>query len=731
MNSIKKQLVYLLFIIFSTAINAQKKTIYYGKPSTGGAEVHVFEDNTYKVIKNEDTFQTFENKYIVFGTPEIDQSRFTVISNTGTKADSITISVSAYDITFAENVYIGYKQNANEEYKYVNLIIESRLFNTTPDSKSYQFKIPRANYLQFASQEEYINKVYMESFKLPKNTANIYFDYKYRYKKKGSFKMFAEIDATGKLIVNDRLFSTDNPKGDNVKKIATDSIKDWTVPLQVEKEAYKKFDNPKLKYQPEFDISPTEYEDEFSGVKSLEEALTMVKADESNILLIFNQLLDNNAAAYFEEFARELKDNSTMYDYNAHLKNFIVYLTKPEDRKALRQFNSNSVNEVIVVNSDIEILYTEQIWTNKFRNKYGTSLSGENLDKKLLALNTIHIIAQNIKTKTTSAKDFLDLEQVEDKDFLFKNINGKRKHTSVTYAGERENIKKRKSISKFYLKNITTLELKNELTRIIEEHKTNKKVDLDFAQLALNYISHNYNYDDLIGYDSYIKSKFYFEFCHYLSRFAMAISKTEVKHSSYENNIFLIGYGLKTKGAAQYPELVIETYKNLMKLKEFNAHFVSNYLNYVIANNKKPFNAFDAFFKSIIAKNKDFKKRIEQYYNTNIKTKDEIHPHNGINRLSDQISKAANTVAWEVVTKHQTNKDLINKALVWSEMSLEIEPENHYYLDTYAHLLYFTGNIEKATQIESEAIKLATQEKDEESVKGYTDTLNKIKNGTL
>ncbi|WP_157814067.1 hypothetical protein [Olleya sp. Bg11-27] len=731
----KKQIVFFLFYMSVLSGIAQQKTIYYGVPGTGGAAVCVFEDNTYKIIKNETSFSTLENKYIVFKTPEIDQSRFTVISNSEQKTDSITISVSVYDIiSSADNTYIGYKQNANDDYTYVNLIIESRLFNTTSNSKTYQLKIPKSNYLQLVYEEEYINLSYLESFKLPKNTSNLFFDFKYNYNKKSNLNLFAEIDGAGKLKVNKRLFSTDNPKGDYVKKTATDSIKNWTVPLKVEQEAYKKFDNPKLSYQPVLNISPTTYDDHFPKIESLDAALELVQADDSKILLIFNQLLDNNAQAYFEEFARGL-NNYSRGDYDAHLKNIIVYLSKPEDRKALVKFNSENANEVIAINSHLETLYTEQIWSNRFRNKYGLSLSTLELDKKLINLNAVHVIDKKIKAKITSAKDFLNLNQIEDKDFLFKNLTGEHESvTEVTEVSERYSSNKernRKTTAQFYWKSIAAVQLKDELTRLTIKHKTDKVLDSVYANLAINYVSYDYNFNDFIGYESFSKSKIYFEFSLYLSRFATQIAQIKVRYSNYDNNIYAIGFGLNKKGALQYPELVIPTYENIMLLKGFNSQFIGNYLNYLILNNTSPYDAFDSFYKSIISKQGNYKNQIEQYYNSYLLSPDEMYPHNEINRLSDQLSEASNTVAWQVVTKQNTDKQLLKRALDWSKLSLEIEPENHYYMDTYAHLLYFTGSLEKAIQMESEAITLATDNKDDEALKGYTETLQKIKSGTL
>jgi len=60
----------------------------------------------------------------------------------------------------------------------------------------------------------------------------------------------------------------------------------------------------------------------------------------------------------------------------------------------------------------------------------------------------------------------------------------------------------------------------------------------------------------------------------------------------------------------------------------------------------------------------------------------------------------------------------------------ELAPENHYFLDTLANLEYFLGHKERAMALESKAIELATDDKNE-NLKEYQETLAKMKLNTL
>jgi len=92
----------------------------------------------------------------------------------------------------------------------------------------------------------------------------------------------------------------------------------------------------------------------------------------------------------------------------------------------------------------------------------------------------------------------------------------------------------------------------------------------------------------------------------------------------------------------------------------------------------------------------------------------------------NQYSQALNEVAWGFFEKVTDTKSLEN-ALGWSKRSLEIYPDNHMYLDTYANLLYKLGQKENAIVKETEALNLAKNTKSE--TKGFEETIKKMNSG--
>lgn len=92
----------------------------------------------------------------------------------------------------------------------------------------------------------------------------------------------------------------------------------------------------------------------------------------------------------------------------------------------------------------------------------------------------------------------------------------------------------------------------------------------------------------------------------------------------------------------------------------------------------------------------------------------------------DKYSQALNEVAWGFFEMVTDTKSLEN-ALLWSKRSLEIYPDNHMFLDTYANLVYKLGRKEEAITKETEALKIAKNKKSD--TKFYEAALLKMKVG--
>jgi len=96
--------------------------------------------------------------------------------------------------------------------------------------------------------------------------------------------------------------------------------------------------------------------------------------------------------------------------------------------------------------------------------------------------------------------------------------------------------------------------------------------------------------------------------------------------------------------------------------------------------------------------------------------------------FKEAYSDDLNSIAWDFFEKAE-DKTILKKALRWSERSLEISPNNHYFLDTYANLFYKLGKKSKAIATEKKAIKILKELNDVEKIAEYEQVLQKMKSG--
>lgn len=220
--------------------------------------------------------------------------------------DSITVSFFRRGIASDyDKYYLGFK--ANGENKFTYLSYETLLFDTE-NVKPFGFngflsiKIPRAEVIQFVLEKEgeEEEKYHLDQFKISKNAANVYVNYREISDKTNPFnsKLFvAEIYGGDRKIldIDSRAFSTVFTPSTYVKRTSTDSFADWEIPQLVKKEVYKKFKNPKYIYNPILTISPFPRNEEYKKYEfnTLKEAISTVKADKSKILLVFSALFEH------------------------------------------------------------------------------------------------------------------------------------------------------------------------------------------------------------------------------------------------------------------------------------------------------------------------------------------------------------------------------------------------------------------------------------------------------
>ncbi|WP_324026476.1 hypothetical protein QSV08_03050 [Maribacter sp. BPC-D8] len=758
MSLIKKQLFFLLLFCSVFYANAQEEKIYYGSPSTRGAEFHFKEDNTYNIILKEGShgkFDTGRETVIYLDDIGYEVEGFHVTEDYAEIIkDSITVNFYRRGLDAKdEDYYLGFKAKGDEDFTYLNLIYETLFFNTE-NVKPFAFngylsvKIPRTTEIQFVLKEEVTSEseeekvtYLMNQFSLSKNAANAYVDHRTIRDKNNIFNSkfaVAEIyGSTRKILdIDSKAFSSVFTPSTYVKRTKIDSFPNWKVPVEVKKEVYKKFNDPKYVYKPVLTISPPPRNEEYKKYEfnHLKEAVAAVKADDSKVLLVLNSLLRNNDVAYFYDIFDNVysgAEKSYLSDYNYN--QFLVYYIKPEDLTELSKYRPESTDEVFALNSDLDIVYTEDINTERFYYKYHGI--DQELSENLLAINELNKLERKLKAKNTTAKDFLNLGKQRYHDIIDVAITKRVKSadesiidSQIHIIGESKNAYPGfKTNVQYFYPQIDYKDIRQELDRLVEEHKNDTAIDFDYAKLAFDFITVESFFDDIAGEKgNYAPTKIYYEFCLYLSRFPVETSKIHTKSSERfsQNQYATIREILKSRHGdeAMHPALVTAIYENLNNMESEKYYSIFYYYIYLYNNQKLSIEKFDALVNEVAPLNENFNEQLESFY----RSCECIY----IDDMQYLLSTLGNAMAWDVVTKNNTDKSLLLKAQKWSKISVELSPESHFYVDTLAHLAYLLGDKNSAIELESKAIQLAI-DSDHKNLAEYQKTLEEIKLNTL
>jgi thioredoxin-related protein len=102
---------------------------------------------------------------------------------------------------------------------------------------------------------------------------------------------------------------------------------------------------------------------------------------------------------------------------------------------------------------------------------------------------------------------------------------------------------------------------------------------------------------------------------------------------------------------------------------------------------------------------------------------------NGVNMNDMFGSMEVNNTIYEVIFKRSNDPAVLKKSIGLMEKLLEINPESDTEIDTYAAILYKSGQKEKAIEQEKKAQDIARKRNDDRAVKEYQKYLDKMEKG--
>ncbi|WP_454990499.1 hypothetical protein [Capnocytophaga sputigena] len=741
-----KVLPLLALLPLSLAAQTPVPSGNYKANSLGNAlELRFLPNGTYELIATSGEY-VLKDKKILFQP----QSSSFAVEKKQSDSQQLQITLKTLPRTGADPryLYIGY-ENAKGEVEYVcvyNKIDSLENIEEKKDSngETYyvleSFEVPRtANlYLVDAHQAAYSKnkEVNIQKFPIGKDTnavevtvlvGNSTFNLNGTYNPDKQTISVSEGNSSNAILFTK---ANDKPNPNQVPFTSKESVSHWTHFIDFEKER----DIPR--YDP--DKNAKEKAKAVVAVpKNLNAALSSADK-QSRLVVVFQQPDNPKAKEEFNNFFAKYKEEGIGYNYEEDNESPIYpyefYLATAKDLKTLKAKGVPAGNQLALLDVAGNLIYSQPATIEEIVNdelfgsnanvaQFGTMAMACALDKALTNPKLPVKELQNIFTtflKKDSQRVYLLAKNRPEQ----KTGDSNEEEAFDYIAQEAEdyfsNLKNPKGI---YQMQLTPEQVITQWERVVNAHKKDSKLDPEYAfLLSLNNAEANYYYRIFNAEKPTTTADI--DAVAYLVKFADEIKAYNKKFEGNDDNY--MGYAERLeKGIIEvnYGELsnqlehitfndkklfepVKTTYKEGLKKNLFSA---DNYIDFLYDNNVDEAAVyFGEYYKNLLQKDGNLIVALDKAFS-------EGDDENSWKYYKMRFANRANNIAWKVFEEHKQNPDKLNEAFQWSSSAVQLEPENSYYLDTFAHLLYARGEKQKALEIEEKAVKNLPVGDDEKS----------------
>lgn len=708
----------------------------YKANSLGNAlELRFLPNGTYELIATSGEY-TIKDKKILF---QPQSSSFAVEKKQG-DSQQLQITLKTLPRTGADPryLYIGY-ENAKGEVEYVcvyNKIDSLENIEEKKDSngETYyvleSFEVPRtANlYLVDAHQAAYSKnkEVNIQKFPIGKDTnavevtvlvGNSTFNLNGTYNPDKQTISVSEGNSSNAILFSK---ANDKPNPNQVPFTSKESVSHWTHFIDFEKER----DIPR--YDP--DKNAKEKAKAVVAVpKNLNAALASADK-QSRLVVVFQQPDNPKAKEEFNNFFAKYKEEGIGYNYEEDNESPIYpyefYLATAKDLKTLKAKGVPAGNQLALLDVAGNLIYSQPATIEEIVNdelfgsnanvaQFGTMAMACALDKALtnpkLPVKEIQAIFTTFLKKDSQRVYLLAKNRPEQKT---GDSNEEEAFDYIAQEAEDyfSNLKNPKGI---YQMQLTPEQTIAQWERVVNAHKKDSKLDPEYAfLLSLNNAEANYYYRIFNAEKPTTTADI--DAIAYLVKFADEIKaynkKIEGNDDNYmgynerlEKGIIEVNYGELSNQLDRIVfndkklfEPVKTAYKEGLKKKLFSD---DNYIDFLYDNNVDEAAVyFGEYYKNLLQKDGNLIVALDKAFS-------EGDDENSWKYYKMRFANRANNIAWKVFEEHKQNPDKLNEAFQWSSSAVQLEPENSYYLDTFAHLLYARGEKQKALEIEEKAVK--------------------------
>ncbi len=779
MRKILSLLFILCFISVQSQVNTNKNITEPGvyKSVSQGQNIllKMNEDKTYEMVFLYGNYET-KNDTINFKSGKKNDDTF-VLKNDKIADFSSTLKLNfVYDQVYLSSyyLYIGTQEGDGQEIKYKKLV--DFFPNGFPEygNKDLIIDLEKTKYLYLVDTQG--DKIKVAKFQIADSYNKVNIEYQpFSF---SSLELKGYIDGkTNQLAVSNGktplLFLLEKQTNEK-PKVDPDTIP--LVNFELDSNWYKKNGFKKeLGEEYAVDSTATAIVSEYNFVhlrsKSLEEAkIATQKSKKKYLIVSFNN--DKNAKTDFENFLKtsEKAISSNMYDsYKEEYDNFNFYLATLKDKSLLSKYKIKSAKELLFLNTEGDLVYhtqgdvtdkvdlflpystmaeelkkaNEQLFFDKvIKSKTAT------IDQTKAALKKViksEIMSSQVGVQAVDAVKFLPPTVVKEVEMKEEKLEETKTVVDTTVVEAPPAVYEDYSLIKdkenLYKMQSTRQDVQSKWAATIQYYKKNKTYDKDFLYLIKAELNNEGFSTRLTNNYNLIVNQQHFDmldyvFTHYKTILeSESVVKSEEEYDYTEKNIqasvvafFYNACNEYTNPSKSELARVLEYNKKYVAVSEKNSTVLESYLTNLknnidsIKNKEEYLLTYEDYYNSVIKDGTNVVESLDKVYTA----KSESDYDTNWLAYKNSFALLANEVCWYIVEKTQ-DKTAIQKAIKWSETSLILSKENHYFVDTLAQLYYKNGQKEKAIALEEIAIEIAKKENLEAE---YVKVIEKMKNGS-
>ena len=715
MNSMKSPLFFIVFLLSlgaytqPTPWQGTYRAIDAIENRAENIQWQINPDNTFELIESKGTYSATDNvlSFVVAPSP-----LFVVTKKQG-NSEKLLISFDELPHKDSyEKLYIGY-DNPQGEPTYIYL-----------KNQQPPFEIPRTEhlYLAYALRHYQDNEVRIEQYTIGKNTNAVAITVLELQKTKSIRAVYNEEKQIFSISLPHPIYGEVNRM--HYKKLGGTG----QVPLDTAQT---------LKNWKHLVLSVKKKEETIPCATTLAEAEARAKK-ENRLLVVFyeptEEHLDYNYSSFYELLKRNPlpKKDGTYIFYER-------YLATKKDKKRLEQKGFlPKENTFAVFDQEGKLLYTQEkedsfVYSNTsklFYDGYEVSRFFHEMD-----------YARKVDKLLSNPK--IPLTQLQE---VFKGIftNG-----SFLYWFS-DNEKAAKQLKEFPLKNrsqiyrfrTTPEQLNAQWARLVEAHRNDNQLDVDFASL----IAFNYDEYALKEKKSYMQRIFLekktpdttdVQAVAYLWRFKKQIQEHNDKFEKTDRSYYQ--YPLQTGYIKPY---VIGSYwdvfSNFLTANKALAPAVKAIYKQAVDEGRFSEYYYREFLRQYVPE--EFITYFAKYYrdltklNSNIilALDKDFSAGNGISDwtyFKQYFARDANNSAYWVFSLHRNDPTQMAEAFQWAQTALDMYPENPYFLDTVAHFWVYKGYREQGLLLEEKAMELIKTDPNAtpETLRAFEENMRKIR----